>query len=168
MPSTDPFASQSRRITAVLIGALLVWGIYLAIGATGLFTDEGLFDLRRSVIVLVCSAAFLGSWLIILRFRGASNSESKINWPSIISFCMMLMAYALWLAAHLFWQDGSGAWWTMMLGWSSLFCFGCSSIMALIGASDPRSRRGKLLGVVTLVLLLIAAGLFAWQVGSHA
>ena len=170
MPPTDPLASnsrQARRIIAVLIGALVAWGVYLAIGATGLFTDEGLFDPRRSVIVLVFSAVFLGSWLIVMRFRGAGDSESTINWPSIISLCVTLAGYALWLAAHLVWRDGEGARWTTALGWTTVVCFGSSAVIALIGASDPRSRRGKLLGSVTLLLLLVAAGLFVWQVRSH-
>jgi hypothetical protein len=166
MPSTDPPASQSRRIIAGLIAALLAWGIYVAIGATGLFTDEGLFDARRSVIVLICSAAFLGSWLVILRFRGTASSESTINWSSIVSFCITLVGYGFWLSAHLVWRDGEGAQWTTRFGWTSLVCLGSSAVLALIGVSDPRPRRGKLLGLVTLVLLLLAVGLFVWQGGG--
>jgi hypothetical protein len=149
----------------VLIGALAVWGIYLAIGATGLFTDEGLFDVRRSVIVLICSAVFLSSWILIMRFRRVS-SESNISWASIISLCVMLVGYGLWMIAHLVWREGEAARWTIALGWTSVICFGSSAVMALIGASDPRPRRGKLLGSVTLLLLLLAAGVLIWQIRS--
>ena len=152
---------------AVLIGALAAWGIYLAIGATGLFTDDSLFDARRSIIVLTCSAVFLGSWLLIMWFRPVSHSVSKTNWASIISLCVSLAAYGLWLTAHLVWRNGDGARSTTVLGWASFICFATSAVVALIGASDPRPRRGKLLGSVTLLLLLIAAGLFAFQVGTQ-
>ena len=66
MTSSDPVPQEKRfprRIQAGIVVALAVWGIYLAVGATGVFTDVGLFDLRRSMVVLACSALFLGFWL---------------------------------------------------------------------------------------------------------
>ena len=57
MPPSKP-APGSQRLLAGLLIVLAAWGIYLAIGATGIFTDVGLFDARRSAIVLACSAAF--------------------------------------------------------------------------------------------------------------
>ena len=45
--------------------------------------------------------------------------------------------------------------------------FGISAILALIGLSDPKPRRGKLLGLATILLLLLSVVLFIWQVNHY-
>jgi hypothetical protein len=149
-----------RRLLWGLVAALAVWGIYLAIGATGVFTDVGLLDVRRSLIVLACSAAFLGGWMWILRRRTAPSSGSTIslrNWPSLLSLLAALAAYGLWPASWVAWRAANPAKLTFVFGWMSLGLFGIAAVLALIGLSDPRRGRGKLLGLLTLALLLVAA-----------
>ena len=170
MKSNDPAAPdarQTRRIFVILVTALTVWALFLAVGATGVFTDFGLFDIRRSLIVLACSAVFLGFWWAVVRFGGPSESNAKLNWASITSLGLSLTAYAAWLLAHIVWREGAGARATTIIGWLSFALFGASGIMALIGASDPRPKRGKLLALLTLLLLFVAGALFFWQVRRY-
>ena len=62
---------SSRRLIVLLAAALAAWGLYHAIGAF-LFNH----DVRRGLIVLACMAAFLGWWLLLLRFRAKRRRES--------------------------------------------------------------------------------------------
>jgi high-affinity Fe2+/Pb2+ permease len=64
MPDKQPQISQ-RTIIGVIMGGLVAWAIYLAVGAY-------LYDLNilRAVIVLACMAAFLGFWLLMLWTQG--------------------------------------------------------------------------------------------------
>ena len=168
-PSSDN--KSPRRMIAGLIAALAAWGIYLAVGATGMFTDVGLFDARRSAIVLACSALFLGSWVIVLSVRSKSADETDAaigaSWASIVSLGATLVSYLMWAIAHAVWQGGQGEAWTKALGWTCVALFGISAILALIGLSDPKPRRGKLLGLATMLLLLLVVVLFVWQVNSY-
>jgi cytochrome c biogenesis factor len=59
----------SRRWIVLLASALAAWGLYHAIGAF-LFNH----DVRRGLIVLVCMAVFLCSWMLLLRFRTKRHS----------------------------------------------------------------------------------------------
>src|SRR5262245_13408018 len=56
---------SARLVLALIMGALVLWGTYLAIGAY-------LYNLNpwRPVIVLGCVSLFLGFWLWLLRVRG--------------------------------------------------------------------------------------------------
>jgi hypothetical protein len=161
MPETGtPF--RPHRLLWGLVLALAAWGIYLAVGATGIFTDVGLFDARRSVIVLICSAAFLCGWLWLLLLR--RRSPGAPSWPtnrcSLASLLCAVLAYGLWAGAWMAWDAGNPDNLNGILGWTSLGAFALSAVLALIGLSDPQRKRGKLAGLVTLGLLWIAiAGL---------
>ncbi len=153
----------SSRLLWGLLAVLAAWGVYLAIGATGVFTDAGLFDARRSLIVLACSASFLGFWSWILvrsRRNSAAPLETSLaaplNLPSVMSTCCIAAAYALWTAAWVAWARGNPANLTFVLGWISVALFATAAVMALIGLSDPRRDRAKLWGLLTLGLLLVA------------
>jgi hypothetical protein len=143
-----------------LIVALALWGIYLAIGATGIFTDVGLFDARRSAIVLACSAAFLGLWMIVLSRRRrrstAPADRSARNRASMASLLAILCGYALWGGAWAAWLNDNPFNLTYVLGWIAVGLFALSAILAIVGLSDPLREEGQLLGLVTLVLLLLA------------
>jgi hypothetical protein len=156
-----------------LVVVLALWGIYLAIGATGVFTDVGLFDARRSAIVLACSAAFLGLWMVFLARRGRRGSSlpsdgSQPNLASRASLVAVLLGYALWAGAWAAWLNGNPSNLTYILGWISLALFSLSALLAIIGLSDPLRERGKLLGLATLALLLLAAIGFILQVWRYA
>ena len=169
MPPSKP-APGSQRLLAGLLIVLAAWGIYLAIGATGIFTDVGLFDARRSAIVLACSAAFLGFWLGILRRPSATGRSDSAdagpprNRASLASVGVIAAAYLLWVAAWVAWSRGNPANLTFVVGWLSTAGFAIAAILALIGLSDPARERGKLWGLLTLALLLLAAGAFVAQV----
>lgn len=59
MPERQPFSN--RAILALIMGGLLVWGIYVAVGSY-LYN----FDVRRAVVVLASVGMFLGFWLLLL------------------------------------------------------------------------------------------------------
>jgi hypothetical protein len=60
----------SRRLIVVLAAALAAWGLYHAIGAF-LFNH----DVRRGLVVFACMAAFLGWWMLLMRYRAKKKSE---------------------------------------------------------------------------------------------
>ena len=160
----NPDARQARRLVAGLVIALALWGIYLAIGATGIFIDAGLLDLRKSWIVLGCSAAFLAFWLGILRLRARRTDlprdDRLWNWPSGLSLAGALLGMLLWLAAGASRQPGGSVGPSYTLGSLAAGLLAISAILALVGASDPRPRRGKLLALLTLLLLGTAVMVF--------
>jgi len=56
-----------RIETLIVIGALLAWGLYLAIGALFAHGDKHRF--ARPLIIFGCVAAFVGFWLLMLHLR---------------------------------------------------------------------------------------------------
>jgi len=90
-----------------LVAALAAWGILLAVGASSAFGRGSLvFDLRRSGIVLACSALFLGGWFFVLTRRrgGQALPETPAggwNQASLLSVLLALTGYALWGSAWL-------------------------------------------------------------------
>ena len=54
----------AERLLAWLMAALVVWGLFHAVGAWTLNHDP-----RRPLIVIACMAAFLGFWLAMLAVR---------------------------------------------------------------------------------------------------
>ena len=54
----------AERILAWIMGGLVIWGLFHAVGAWTLN-----HDVRRPLIVLACVAAFLGFWLVMLSSR---------------------------------------------------------------------------------------------------
>jgi len=63
-PSATPSPPGAERILAWIMVALVVWGIFHAVGAWSLNHDA-----RRPLIVLACVASFLGFWLALLAAR---------------------------------------------------------------------------------------------------
>ena len=150
------------------IGIFAAWGSFVALGATGYFTDAGLYDARRSLIVLVCTAIFIAFWSWVFlrprpsevskeppRVTGSTAESAGTSWTSVVSLLMMVAAYGTCGGAWLtrFQADRS-----LRLGLSimSLGFFGLAAILAVIGLSDARPRRWKLLGLVTLAFLVLA------------
>ncbi len=164
----DPDPRQARRILVGLTIALAAWGIYLAIGATGAFLDSRLWDPRKSLIVIACSAGFLIFWWTILRIRARRTAAVPVapwNWPSVLSCLVACLGLLLgWVAARPTTPtagpvDARTAW----LGLTAAASLMGAAVLALIGASDPRPQRGKLLALLTFALLLGAIVLFLWR-----
>ena len=63
-PSNTPTPPGAERILFRIMAALVVWGLFHAIGAWTLNHDA-----RRALIVLACVAMFLGFWLALLAGR---------------------------------------------------------------------------------------------------
>lgn len=57
---------STKTITIGIMSALVLWGIWLAVGATGMFIQEDMMDTRKSAIVVAFVALFLGLWAIVL------------------------------------------------------------------------------------------------------
>jgi hypothetical protein len=66
MPNRQPVSQ--RTLFALIIGGLVVWALYVAIGA---FLYD--FDPWRAIIVLFCMGTFVGIWLLLLWSRGHNN-----------------------------------------------------------------------------------------------
>jgi hypothetical protein len=60
MPS-QPAPVSPRTILAMIMGGLVVWAVYMAIGAYWYNLNPW-----RAVVVLVCMGMFLGVWLLLL------------------------------------------------------------------------------------------------------
>ena len=60
MPDQRPPISQ-RSLLAIIMGGLILWSLYVAIGAYWYN-----FDLLRSIIVFGAMAVFVGFWLLLL------------------------------------------------------------------------------------------------------
>jgi type VI protein secretion system component VasK len=63
-PSASPSPPGPERILAWIMAAIVVWGLFHAVGAWMLNHDA-----RRPLIVIACVAAFLGFWLAMLAAR---------------------------------------------------------------------------------------------------
>jgi hypothetical protein len=64
LPTASPSPPGAERILAWIMAALVVWGLFHAVGAWMLNHDA-----RRPLVVLTCVAAFLGFWLAMLAAR---------------------------------------------------------------------------------------------------
>jgi CHASE2 domain-containing sensor protein len=68
----SPSPPGAERILAWIMAALIVWGLFHAVGAWTLNHDP-----RRPLIVLACVAAFLGFWLALLAARRRRLARSQ-------------------------------------------------------------------------------------------
>jgi len=143
-----------QTITRVIMGALVIWGSVLAVGA---WKTGG--DLRKPCIVLACTFGFLLLWWIVLKYastRGQNPvADEKIGWnvSALVSFSL-LPIISLGLAWD-FWLDvltGRAAH-GLRVGMLALMMV--SMIAAIVGLSDPRPSRGKLLGLISLSFCLV-------------
>jgi drug/metabolite transporter (DMT)-like permease len=69
MPEDRPPPSP-RLIIGLIMGGLVVWAVYIAIGSY-LYN----FNPLRAVLVLGCMAAFLGFWLLLLWTQGGNKQR---------------------------------------------------------------------------------------------
>jgi ABC-type transport system involved in Fe-S cluster assembly fused permease/ATPase subunit len=69
MPENRPPMS-SRTILALVMGGLVLWAIYVAVGV--LWYEQ---TVMGALVVLVCMAMFLGFWLLLLRSQKRDKQE---------------------------------------------------------------------------------------------
>lgn len=158
----------TKRLTFGIMLALIVWGIALAIGSTGVFIQESMFDLRKSLIVVLCVGLFLGLWAIVLLGRKSDGSHNpdaiasaqdakkqpagKYPWsrPAAVSLALAVSCAVLWGIAIASWQNVSMAA-TTVLGWLAAVSILGSATSAVIALSQPVKRRGKWVGLLGLL-----------------
>lgn len=145
------------------MASVLAWGLYLAVGAT-LFDQD--LRWRKGLIVIGFVVAFLGLWLVILAARhGTDRSRASggvppgrppnaaVPWsvPSIASFLLVMLGTACLFVSWLL-PPGTGIARLVRFTWPPALVV--AVILAMIGLSDPRVRRGKWLALLGLLAVL--------------
>lgn len=178
----------SQRIVTAIIAALVVWGVFLAIGATGYFIESSLFDVRKSLIVLACMAAFLGLWTMVLRSienkpqqsrwaapadgsdspsseahesQRPTMSQSQSDWSKagLCSIAMVVLGVLLWVVAVLSFGHVSKTV-TTVLGWSVAGLVIGAATSGMIALANPRQLKGKWFGLCGLLQSIVAFVVF--------
>lgn len=160
--------STTKRMTLGIMLALVAWAVYLSIGATGIFVQESMLDLRKSLIVGLCVAFFLALWFVVLlgnrakakRSHASQNSVSTARnrrWskPGIATLVCIVAAIASWGIAIATWKSISPSA-TTILGWLSAALVMGSAVSGMIALSERRAPRGKWLGMLGLVGFVVA------------
>lgn len=159
--------NNSGWTIGILIG-LIVWGIYLAIGATGIFVQQTLLDPRKSGIVLFFVGLFLALWFVVLKGRQAKTllNEAalredvsgdalpvKRGWSltGVTSLVLVLTGMCLWAIAVVTWKVAS-PYTTTVLGWASAILMCVSASVGMVALAARGRRRGKWLGLLGLSL----------------
>ena len=162
-----------RNLLLLIIIALMLWGGCVACGALLYSTDEDLMGgvprgPMKAVIVVSCVVAFLVLWAVVLLRPQDSNGQrsvagghagsaaSGLSWFGVASLVVQLLAFGPWLAWHFGGQLSAGQLRALFGG--SLLSTGVALVFAIIGLSDPSARRGKLLGLVTIILAALVVG----------
>ena len=164
----------NQRIVTGLMLALVVWGVCLAIGATGYFIQSSLTDVRKSLIVAACMAGFLGLWVYVLQSVEKRNpsvsTDSKAAspipmperpWskPGISSLAMQLLAAGLWMLAVTNYGEVSPVA-TTILGWSVAGLVMGAATAGMIALANPGRLKGKWLGFCGLIQFPVALVVF--------
>lgn len=159
MATTSSTSRSTKRLTYGIMLTLIAWGIYLAIGATGRFVQPTMMDGRKSVIVLLAMALFLGLWGMALRRstlhrdQGREKSEHPIRrWSRSGAATVLALATGtlLWCCAIGTWNEASRAT-TTILGWLAALSIAAAATAGMIALSDSRSQKGKWLGSLGLL-----------------
>ena len=172
MAIEKPMKQPDNRLERVrplffIIGALALWGIYLAAGATNLFTpNAAAFDLRKFFIVGACSAGYLAFWWGNMRLANRRqkkpNTGPSTSISGVLALVLSIVAYALWAWAHQVSDELA-----MRIGLVVAALFGCSVVAAMIGISDRAPKSAKWTGTVAFVLFLLAIVLFVVQIQMY-
>ena len=169
--SSSPITN--RRLISGIMLALVVWGIYLAIGATGVFVQPSLMDPRKSVLVVVCVGLYLGLWSLVLWH----NRRSKVLSPSMeaahdpaatqppwsvpgwASVGLSALGLGVWALAAFSWQTAPAST-TTILGWLAAGLMMGAATAGMVSLSDRVPRRGNWLGYWGLLALLCSLVVF--------
>ena len=147
----DAVPEPKPRWPALAIAAvILCWGIYLATGAA---THESR-DIRKSVVILVCTLVFLIFWCaFLLRApRDRPDPSSKTNWASLAALVGGVITNGLVLLAF----AAPASWSELARGRILVLALPVglvSSMLAAIGLSRPASHGGHRWGLAAFALL---------------
>lgn len=158
---------SSKRMTTIIMRALMVWGAVLAVGSTGYFINASLFDPRKFFVVAVCVTSFLVFWVLILRAvekRKAmlatpteepaatdNHSAPQLPWSRAGVLTPMLGSASL-----LVWGVAIGSFGsvstalTTILGWLAAAMVVVTASSGIVALSNPQKLRGKWIGLVGL------------------
>lgn len=159
--------NTNKRMTAAIMLALVIWGVYLAIGSTGYFLESSLWDARKSLIVVVCMTSFLALWVFVLRAvekrklalqtPPSPDSTSKLPngrpWSKagLATLAIGGLGAVVWaVSIASFKQVGLAT--TTCLGWFAAASMVGAATAGMVALSNPRALRGKWLGFTGLVL----------------
>jgi hypothetical protein len=106
--------TSSNLISKVIVVALVLWGGYLALGASGVWQSDGTsFNLRKAAIVAACSLAFLALWRLVIVGKskhdhrdaaGKSLADSSLavdskHGFSWLNWLPLMLAVSAWIVA---------------------------------------------------------------------
>ncbi len=77
--------STNKRMIAAIMAALVIWGVYLAVGSTGYFIEASLLDARKSFIVATCMTSFLAMWVFVLHAVDKRAATASANLAGTVS-----------------------------------------------------------------------------------
>jgi len=107
-------------ITAIM-AALVIWGLYLAIGSTGYFLETSLLDARKSFIVATCMTSFLAMWVFVLHAvdkRAATAAATLANAEVGVAEVSSQKAWSkAGLTTVLIGAIGLAFWWGAVVTW---------------------------------------------------
>lgn len=158
--SSVPTAPNDRlkphAIIPSIMGLLVVWGGYLAVGAWRAGGDQ-----RKAWIIVSCTSGFLALWWLVLRQLTRRDQRSKMpsdepiwNTGSLLSFGLLPI-----IGLGLLWDFWLGDWTgqrAQMLRFAMLGLMMTAMVAAAVGLSDPRPLRGKLLGLISLAFCIVS------------
>ena len=133
--------------------AVVIWCLIHAIGSLR-------FDLRRALVLAICATAFLGTWGIVLvlrRRRVRAEASAEIggwNLACVASFVLATVSAFLFTRLSLDTSDREARG-ELLVGSIAATVMMASVIIAIIGLSNPRRKRGRWLGAVIFVLLAV-------------
>jgi len=164
------YVPTSRRPICWLMLTVLTWGVYLAFGVSRFARDIS-DSMWKGTIVCGCVVAFLGPWAVVLlvqrgpsvRSRDMESSETgpdaqRSRWSATCVASLVLAALAgACLVGYQIDALGSRSSVAWSLAWTTLLP---ALILAVIGLSDPRRRRGKWMAMVAMMAIVGLA--FGW------
>ena len=137
--------------------AVMVWAVAIATGS--LRPDR--YDPRRSLILVACALGFTLFWFAVLRWRNSRGSDggalvvsNSISWTSVSSAALMSVAFVLFVSIKLFTPANNSIAMDAQ-SWLILGLTLAAQVLAVVGLSEPRPRRGKMAGIVSMLLLAI-------------
>lgn len=138
-----------------IVSVLAAWACILGIGAA-IYPDSRHPQLIRYFLVVGSMGLFLGLWAAMLhaaKSRRIGTAQNEIVQPSV-SYASIVSVFVIGLASI-----GYGLQYAQVplltdarFTLAIVLTLPVAATAALIGLSDPRSRRGKMLGLITLLL----------------